>query len=334
MATASNAGTTATYTYNALGQRVRRATSTASTLYVYDESGHLAGEYTSTGALIQETVWLGDLPIATLRPDGSGGVVLYYVHADHLNTPRLVTDTSNNIRWRWDSDAFGTTPPNVNPVGLGTFEYSLRFPGQQFDEVVGLHYNYFRDYDPAVGRYVQSDPIGLSGGINTYGHVGGDPLLGIDPTGLTTLVFNVRNGTLMVDPEVKGRTRYKIDATSGKGDCENETKCERMANKGPIPRGKYEIYPSQIDNPSFWRDFRRNFRDERHEGGGDWGDWRVRIYPLPGTERFGRTGFYLHGGYWDGSAGCIDIGGGVFGHDKLLEDLQRDPDNKIPLLVE
>ena len=99
------------------------------TLYAYDEAGHLAGEYTSTGALIQETVWLGDMPVATLRPNGSGGVILYYVHADHLNTPRLVTDTSNNIRWRWDSDPFGTTIPNENPSSLGVFAYNLQVPG-------------------------------------------------------------------------------------------------------------------------------------------------------------------------------------------------------------
>jgi RHS repeat-associated protein len=162
MKTASNAGTTATYTYNALGQRVRRATSSVTTLYAYDEAGRLVGEYTSAGVLIQETVWLGDVPIATLRPNGSGGVVLYYVHADQLNTPRLATDTANNIRWRWDSDPFGATPPNENPSALGLFEYILRFPGQQYDAVVGLHYNYFRDYDPAVGRYIQNDPIASS----------------------------------------------------------------------------------------------------------------------------------------------------------------------------
>jgi RHS repeat-associated protein len=133
---------------------------------------------------IQETVWLGDTPVATLRPNGSGGVSLYYVHADHLNTPRLVSDTSNNVRWRWDSDAFGTTPPDENPSSLGVFTYNLRFPGQQYDPIAGLNYNYFRDYDPAVGRYTQADPIGLKGGVNPYRYVGANPLARIDPLGL------------------------------------------------------------------------------------------------------------------------------------------------------
>jgi RHS repeat-associated protein len=183
MATASNAGSTATYTYNALGQRIKRATSGVSTMYMYDEAGHLAGEYTTTGILIQETVWLGDTPVATLRPNEAGGVNLFYVHADHLNTPRLVTDTSNNIRWSWDSDAFGTTVPNENPAGVGMFEYNLRFPGQQYDAVVGLHYNYFRDYDPHTGLYVASDPIGLDGGMNTYLYAGGAPTIAYDSEG-------------------------------------------------------------------------------------------------------------------------------------------------------
>jgi RHS repeat-associated protein len=184
MATATNGSATAAYTYNALGQRIKRTASGVTTLYVYDEAGHLAGEYTSTGALIQETVWLGDMPVATLRPNGSGGVILYYVHTDHLNTPRLVTDTSNNIRWRWDSDPFGTTAPDENPSSLGVFTYNLRFPGQQYDSVAGLNYNYYRDLDPATGRYVQSDPIGLFGGLNTYSYVDGNPLSALDPLGL------------------------------------------------------------------------------------------------------------------------------------------------------
>jgi RHS repeat-associated protein len=63
------------------------------------------------------------------------------------------------------------------------FKYSLRFPGQQFDGIVGLHYNYFRDYDPAVGRYVESDQLGLEAGINTYLYANATPAMFIDPDG-------------------------------------------------------------------------------------------------------------------------------------------------------
>jgi len=113
----------------------------------------------------------------------SGGV--FYVHPDHLGTPRAITRPSDNaLVWSWpNADPFGGNAPEENPSGLGVFGYNLRFPGQYFDAETGTHYNYFRDYDPAIGRYVQSDPIGLRGGINTYGYVEGNPLTRIDPRG-------------------------------------------------------------------------------------------------------------------------------------------------------
>ena len=183
--TGVSGGASATYSHNALGQRVKKTVSGVATYFVYDEAGHLIGEYNSSGGLIQETVWLGDIPVATLRPNG-GSVSIFYVHADHLGTPRRITRPSDSaIVWRWDSDPFGTDAPNQDPDGDSTpFTYNLRFPGQYFDAETGLNYNYFRDYDPAIGRYVESDPIGLRGGLNTYAYLRSNPLWSIDPFGL------------------------------------------------------------------------------------------------------------------------------------------------------
>ena len=87
--------------------------------------------------------------------------------------------------WRWDQgEPFGNDVPNNDPSGLGAFDFPLRFPGQYFDRETNLHYNYFRDYDSAIGRYVSSDPIGLGGGMNTYGYVWQSPLMFFDSFGL------------------------------------------------------------------------------------------------------------------------------------------------------
>lgn len=180
----TNGGTTENYVYNALGQRVQLSGTAGTVLYAYDEAGHLLGEYDGAGNLIEETVWLGDIPVATLRPNGAS-VSIYYVHTDQLNTPRQITRPSDNVQmWTWFSDPFGTDAANTNPAGAGSFFYNLRFPGQIFGGPAGLHANYFRDYDPATGRYVESDPVGLIGGVNTYAYVAADPLGSSDQLGL------------------------------------------------------------------------------------------------------------------------------------------------------
>lgn len=186
MATATSGGVTTSYVYSGLGERVKKSNTGLTRYFAYDEAGQLLGEYDDTGSLVQETVWLGDIPVATLRPDGLGGVDVYYVHTDHLNTPRRVTrPIDDTVIWRWDSVPFGVTSADEDPDGdLTTFTYNLRFPGQYYDSETGLHYNYFRTYDPSTGRYLESDPIGLAGGLNTFGYVGGNPLSAIDPYGL------------------------------------------------------------------------------------------------------------------------------------------------------
>ena len=113
------------------------------------------------------------------------GQSLYFVQVDHLNTPRAVYDANQQLRWKWDQDEpFGDNAANENPSSLGAFEMPVRFPGQYFDKETNLAYNYFRDYDPKLGRYVQSDPIGLAGGLNTYAYTYSNPLSKADLTGL------------------------------------------------------------------------------------------------------------------------------------------------------
>ena len=183
---------TTSFTYNAQGQRVRKYSSTgatSTTIFAYDQSGQLLGEYASTGAAIREYVWLGTMPVALFTPDpvAANPPIAYFIDTDHLNTPRAVTDRNNALRWSWLAEPFGTDAPATSPQGLEAMNLPLRFAGQYDDAESGLFYNYFRDYDPWAGRYSQSDPIGLAGGLNTYSYVRGNPLSRVDPLGLNDL---------------------------------------------------------------------------------------------------------------------------------------------------
>ena len=175
------------YEYNGLGERVLKQLGTDLRHFVYDDNGRLLGEYDATGQPLAEYAWLGDLPLAYRvyrTVNGLTQIDLYAIETDQLGTPRLLTDPAQQPRWRWQSAPFGDSPPDENPANLGPLTFNLRFPGQYADQESNLHYNYFRDYDPQTGRYVQSDPIGLRGGINTYAYVESDPINRIDLFGL------------------------------------------------------------------------------------------------------------------------------------------------------
>nr|EIU3181702.1 RHS repeat protein [Pseudomonas aeruginosa] len=171
----------AEYRYNALGQRIVKLTPESITTYLYGPDGQLLGEAEHDGSgrklRAQYYLWLDSLPLATIDADYDaqgkvGNPTLLYLHGDHLDTPRLATDASGQIAWQWQSDAFG----RGEALSQGSTQVNLRFSGQYYDAESGLHYNYFRDYDPETGRYVESDPIGLEGGINTYGYVNANPI--------------------------------------------------------------------------------------------------------------------------------------------------------------
>jgi RHS repeat-associated protein len=228
MVSASKSGVSATYSLNALGQRVKKTVAGVSTYFVYDESGHLVGEYDASGNLQQETIWFGDAPVGVLKSNGSG-VDLFYIHTDHLNTPRRISRPSDNlVVWRWDSDPFGTTAAIEDADGDSkVFLYNLRFPGQYYDSESGLHYNYFRDYEPATGRYVQSDPMGLRGGLNTYTYALNRPTQLVDSTGLCSCsggTWRVDFGDLNLSLAFGGYTSFGVVSFTCKSNP--STKCQ------------------------------------------------------------------------------------------------------------
>ncbi len=106
--------------------------------------------------------------------------LLYYYHTDHLGTPKLMTNGNGVPVWKAEYRPFG----DVFSFPVTTVENNLRFPGQYYDWETGLHQNWFRDYDPSLGRYREPDPIGIAGDLSLYSYVADDPINVADPLGL------------------------------------------------------------------------------------------------------------------------------------------------------
>ncbi len=197
----------ASYAYNFMGQRVAKTTSSTITQFLYDRTGHLLAESNgATGAAQTEYIWLDDMPLA-LVTNGN----LYFLHPDHLNTPQKATDAAQNVAWDAVLRPFGQTEQQTFP-SLS----NLRFPGQYFDVEDGLHQNWFRDYDPSTGRYIESDPIGLRGGINPYQYAGDNAIRLFDQMGLAT--------------------------SGGSGQCDSKKDdCIKRCSELALPTGDYGI---------------------------------------------------------------------------------------------
>ena len=181
LATVTTPSQSANYVYDVWGQRQAKSLPGSNPiLYSYSQNGTLLEETDGSGTLI-DYLYLGTTPVAELQPLTGA---IYYLHNDRLGTPQLATDSSQNVVWIAAYQPFGDT-------GLSTFSstitQNLRFPGQYFDGETGFSYNLNRDYIPNIGRYLETDPIGLVGGMNTYRYASANPIAKVDPQGTICL---------------------------------------------------------------------------------------------------------------------------------------------------
>jgi RHS repeat-associated protein len=164
--------------------------------------------------MLAEYIYLGDQLLSMTKP----GELAYYFHNDHLGTQQVLTSESQTVAWKAIYTPFGEAV-----VSIATVENPFRFPGHYYDSETGLHYNYYRYYNPLIGRYLTPDPIGLEGGINLFVYVAGNPVNFTDPLGLLDIygragaspgewVYEVefyQNPELTLEREIR-RTRTSI----------------------------------------------------------------------------------------------------------------------------
>lgn len=184
----TNGATSANYTYNANGQRTKKTVNGTTTTFIYDQQGQLIEEIAQDGSRT-DYIYLNSQPIAKIDTSGTS-----YIHTDHLGTPTMMTGSTATKIWEIETKPFGD-----GSTITGTATLNLRFPGQYFDAETGNHYNYFRDYNQSLGRYLQSDPVGLRGGINLFTYVQNNPVNFIDQFGLKdNCIWGGVSGTIAI----------------------------------------------------------------------------------------------------------------------------------------
>ncbi len=187
----------ARFRYDFANRRVARQDASGEWTYFGFIDGQVLAEMTGSGAAKREYVWLDGTPLAQVEHAGDAAYAYYY-HVDHLGTPRAMTNASGQTVWSASALPYGEVVESAgtDPLSGKTVVTNLRLPGQYDERLLGSlglqgpYYNWNRWYLPGVGRYLEPDPVAMSGlfntryGVDWYGYANQNPLRWTDPLGL------------------------------------------------------------------------------------------------------------------------------------------------------
>jgi RHS repeat-associated protein len=167
----------ASFVYDAFAQRFSKMDSGSTPILYSYLQDHRLMEENNNGAKT-DYIYADGRPVSVLEIGAGPIPATDYILADRLGTPQLASSSSHGTIWSTTYQPYGTTGTIT-----GTITQNLRLPGQNYDSETGFYYNVQRDYMPNIGRYLETDPIGLVGGLNTYLYVRGNPLVFVDTQG-------------------------------------------------------------------------------------------------------------------------------------------------------